>query len=62
VLEAVPVRVGQGPARIAVGAGVDFDTAMTCLGALAAAGFVERCTRGWRLRHEPQQATATEVC
>jgi DNA processing protein len=61
VLEAVPVHAGQGPARIAVGAGVDFDTAMTCLGALAAAGFVERCARGWRLRREPRQPTATEV-
>jgi DNA processing protein len=60
VLEAVPLRAGQGPARIAVGAGVDFDTAMTCLGALAAAGFVERCARGWRLRRLPEQATAEE--
>ena len=50
VLEAVPARVGRGPARIAVAAGVDFDTVMRCLGGLAAAGFVERCARGWRLR------------
>jgi DNA processing protein len=54
VLEAVPARAGQGPARIAVAAGVDFDTVMTCLGALAAAGFTERCNHGWRLRR-PQQ-------
>ena len=33
-----------------VAAGVDFDTVMRCLGGLAAAGFVERCDRGWRLR------------
>ncbi|HEY2308468.1 MAG TPA: DNA-processing protein DprA [Streptosporangiaceae bacterium] len=50
VLEAVPVRTGWGPARIAIAAGVDFDTVMRCLGGLAAAGFVERCERGWRLR------------
>jgi DNA processing protein len=53
VLEAMPSRIGQGPARIAVAAGVDFDTVMKCLGALAAAGFVERCDRGWRLRPQP---------
>ena len=50
VLEAVPARAGRGPARIAVTAGVDFDTAMRCLGELAAGGFVERCERGWRIR------------
>jgi DNA processing protein len=50
VLEAVPAKIGRGPARIAVAAGVDFDTVMTCLGALAAGGFVERCDRGWRTR------------
>jgi len=51
VLEAVPARAGRGPARIAVVAGVGFDTAMRCLGALAAAGFVERTDRGWRMRN-----------
>jgi len=50
VLDAVPARAGQGPARIAVAAGVDFDTVMRCLGELAAGGFVERCARGWRIR------------
>jgi DNA processing protein len=55
VLDAVPARVGRGPARIAVAAGVDFDTVMTCLGALAAGGFVERCDRGWRVRRQPQE-------
>jgi DNA processing protein len=50
VLEAVPSRGGSGPAAIAVTAGVDLDTVMGCLGALAAAGFIERCARGWRLR------------
>jgi len=53
VLEAVPARAGRGPARIAVVAGVGFDTAMRCLGALAAAGFVERSDRGWRIRRGP---------
>jgi DNA processing protein len=50
VLDALPARGGRGPARIAVTAGVDFDTVMKCLGALAAAGFTERCAKGWRLR------------
>jgi DNA processing protein len=50
VLEALPARVGWGPARIAIAAGVDFDSVMRCLGQLAAGGFVERCERGWRLR------------
>lgn len=50
VLEAVPARGGSGPAAIAVTAGVDLNTALSCLGALAAAGFVERCAAGWRAR------------
>jgi DNA processing protein len=50
VLEAVPASAGAGPAAIAVAAGVDLDTAIRCLGALAAAGFVERCPKGWRVR------------
>ena len=50
VLEAAPARAGWGPARIAVAAGVDFDTVMRCLGQLAAGGFVERCQQGWRVR------------
>jgi DNA processing protein len=49
VLEAVPAG-GGGPAAIASAAGVDLDTAIRCLGALAATGFVERCGRGWRVR------------
>jgi DNA processing protein len=52
VLDAIPATAGCGPARIAVMAGVDFDTAMRCLGILAAGGFVERCDRGWRLRRQ----------
>ncbi len=52
VLEAVPSRTGSGPAAIAVTAGVDLNTAIQCLGALAAAGFVERCVRGWRVRKD----------
>ncbi|HEX4661792.1 MAG TPA: DNA-processing protein DprA [Streptosporangiaceae bacterium] len=50
VLEAVPGRGGGGPAVIAAAAGVDLNTAIGCLGALAAGGFVERCARGWRIR------------
>jgi DNA processing protein len=50
VLEEVPVRGGRGPASIAVRAGIDLDTALGCLGALAADGFVERCGLGWRAR------------
>ncbi|MFC4591760.1 DNA-processing protein DprA [Sphaerisporangium corydalis] len=50
VLEAVPARAGSGPATIAVAAGVDLLTALSSLGALAAAGFVERADQGWRLR------------
>ena len=52
VLEAVPVRGGRGPASIAVMAGVNLDTALRCLGLLAAAGFVQRCDQGWRARKE----------
>ncbi len=50
VLEALPARGGAGTARIAITAGVDLDTALTCLGALAAGGFIERCAKGWKLR------------
>jgi DNA processing protein len=53
VLEAVPARAGAGPATIAASAGVDLDTAIRCLGSLAAGGFVERCDRGWRIRRPP---------
>ncbi len=55
VLEAVPARSGRGPARIAVIAGVDFGTALSCLGELAAAGFVERTGQGWRVCLRPGQ-------
>jgi DNA processing protein len=54
VLDAVPARGGAGPAAIAAAAGVDVDTAIRCLGALAAGGFVARCDRGWTTRpHTP---------
>ncbi len=49
VLEQVPARGGAGPASIAVAAGVDLDTAVRCLGTLAAGGFIRRCDQGWRL-------------
>jgi DNA processing protein len=48
VLEQLPVRGGLGPASVAVRAGVDLDTALRCLGSLAAAGFVKRTDKGWR--------------
>jgi DNA processing protein len=48
VLEQVPVRGGRGPASIAVRADVDLDTAMRCLGLLAAGGFVQWSQQGWR--------------
>jgi DNA processing protein len=48
VLEAVPVRGGAGPATVAVAAGVDLDATLSCLGMLAAGGFVTRGPRGWR--------------
>ena len=50
VLKAVPARGGAGPAEIAAAADVDADTAVRCLGALAAGGYVERCRGGWRIR------------
>ena len=48
VLEELPLRGGRGPASVAVRAGVDLDTALRCLGLLAASGFAERCEAGWR--------------
>lgn len=55
VLDAVPARTGAGPATIAASAGVSLDTAIRCLGALAAGGFIDRCERGWRVKkHMPQ--------
>ena len=53
VLEAVPGRGGTGPAAIAVAAGVGLDTALQCLGALAAGGFIQRSPQGWRARRDP---------
>jgi DNA processing protein len=50
VLDALPARGGMGPARVAVGAGLDLGTVVRCLGVLAAGGFAERCDAGWRLR------------
>ena len=50
VLDAVPAGAGTGPAAIALAAGVDLPTALSCLGGLAAAGFVQRSKRGWRVR------------
>lgn len=50
VLDALPSRGGTGPNRIGHRAGLEPGTVLRCLGALAAAGFAERCEQGWRLR------------
>lgn len=50
VLDALPLRGGMSTAAITVRAGLDLDTVISCLGALAAGGFAERCEMGWRLR------------
>jgi DNA processing protein len=50
VLDAVPARGSAGPASIAVAAGVSLDAALSALGGLAAAGYIERAANGWRLR------------
>ncbi|MFI0422046.1 DNA-processing protein DprA [Spongiactinospora sp. 9N601] len=51
VLDAIPSRgPGAGPATIAVTAGIDLQTALSRLGALAAAGYVQHGRQGWRLR------------
>jgi DNA processing protein len=55
VLDAVPARTGAGPGVIAASAGVDLDTAIRSLGALAAGGFVDRCQTGWRVRRPAGQ-------
>ncbi|WP_223166938.1 DNA-processing protein DprA [Nonomuraea sp. SYSU D8015] len=52
VLDAVPARGGAGPASIAVAAGLGLDTTLSALGALAAAGYIERSPDGWRLRKQ----------
>jgi DNA processing protein len=50
VLDAMPGRGGMGTVRIAQRAGLTPSTVIGCLGGLAAAGFIERCEEGWRLR------------
>jgi DNA processing protein len=54
VLQTMSTRTGRGPATIATLAGVDLDTAIRCLGLLAAAGYAERCDQGWRARRTTQ--------
>lgn len=49
VLEAFPARGTAGPAQLAVKAGVDLNTVNAKLGLLAAGGFIERTSSGWRL-------------
>jgi DNA processing protein len=50
VLDAMPGRGGLGTLRVAQRAGLPPSTALRRLGDLAAAGFLERCDDGWRLR------------
>jgi DNA processing protein len=50
VLDAMPRRGGMATARIAQRAGLAPTTAVRRLGALASAGFIERCEDGWQLR------------
>jgi DNA processing protein len=49
VLDAMPARGGMATTRIAQRAGLPPTTAVRCLAALAASGFVERGGEGWRL-------------
>ena len=49
VLDAMPARGGMATTRIAQRAGMVPTTAVRCLAALAASGFIERCDEGWRL-------------
>jgi len=58
VLDALPARGAAGPSTIAVGAGVDLDTVLRCLGLLAGCGFVERCEGGWRLRRPTRSGSS----
>ena len=57
VLDAMPRRGGSGTVRVAQRAGMDPATVVRCLGELSAAGFIERCDDGWRLRR-PASAQA----
>jgi DNA processing protein len=50
VLDALPARGAAGTSTIAIGAGVDLDTVLRCLGVLTGYGFIERGDGGWRLR------------
>jgi hypothetical protein len=58
VLDALPARGAAGTSTIAVGAGVDLDTVLRCLGLLAGCGFVERCEGGWRLRRSTRSGSS----
>ncbi len=57
VLRTLGTRAGRGPATIATLAKVDLDTALRCLGLLAAAGYAERCDQGWRARRAKEGKT-----
>jgi DNA processing protein len=57
VLDAMPRRGGSGTVRVAQRAGLNPATVVRCLGELSAAGFIERCDDGWRLRRPVNPAT-----
>jgi DNA processing protein len=56
VLEAIPARGGASTAKIALTVGIELDAALSRLGALAAAGFIQRADRGWKLRKKGIQS------
>ncbi len=53
VLDAIPARGGAGPATIAVAAGIPLESVLSCLGNLAAAGYIQRTPKGWRILTPP---------
>lgn len=48
VLEALPARAARDAGQLAVAAGIPLDSTIGALGLLAADGWVERATSGWR--------------
>ncbi|QBI55664.1 DNA-processing protein DprA [Streptomonospora litoralis] len=50
VLDSIPDRACVGTAAVAAACDLDLDTALSRLGLLAAAGFIERGASGWRTR------------
>nr|WP_018655269.1 DNA-processing protein DprA [Actinomadura flavalba] len=57
VLEAIPARGAAGPSQLAANTGLDPSTVTAKLGLLAAGGFTERTTSGWRLTPAAKRPT-----